>query len=121
MNTERTTSEPSTASPVMPISRKKLSILTSAMMPNGASMKSLNASADMLTTMKRKKAINMYLRLRRGMSSQRGTAKLRRNSLRPSFHRPSEIEPTGQSHEQNDSFSNRLDSRNTAASTIAAG
>jgi hypothetical protein len=55
------------------------------------------------------------------MSSQRGTVKLRRMNLRPSFHRYSEAVPTGQSHEQKVFFSNRLESRNTAASTIAAG
>jgi len=87
MNTESTTSNAITAIPVMLILRKKLSILTSAMMLNGASMNSFNASAVMLTTMKRKKGISTYFRLRSGMSSHRGTATLRLNSLRPSFQR----------------------------------
>src|SRR6266702_3114162 len=63
----------------------------------------------------------MYFRLRSGRSNQRGTVRLRRKSLRPSFQRTSETVPTGHNQEQNVFFSSMLDNRKAAANTIAAG
>src|SRR5450756_2467001 len=91
------------------------------MMPKGVNMKSLRAVADMLTTMKRKNPISRYFRLRKGISSHRGMVRFRWKSLRPSFHRYSEIVPTGHSHEQNAFLTIRLESKKTEASTIAEG
>ena len=101
--------------------RKKLSIFTSATMPNGDTRKSPSSCAVMVKTTKRKKASRRYLTLRSGTSSQSGTVKLRRNSLRPSFHRYSETVPTGQSQEQNDFFTRRLQRIKPQTRTIAAG
>ncbi len=68
-----------------------------------------------------KESQQKVLEAAQGRSSQAGKSKLRRNSLRPSFHRYSETVPTGQSQEQNDFFTSKLERRKTQRRTIADG
>ncbi len=84
-------------------------------------MKSSRAAALMPPTMKTKKAMSRYLMERRGMSSQRGSTRLRPKSLRPAFQRYSERVPTGQSQPQKARLSSRLMARKMRNRTMAAG
>src|SRR4051812_8696906 len=69
----------------------------------------------------RKKPISRYFRPRSGMSAHFGITKVRRNTLRPSFHRYSEIGPMGQSQPQNAFLKRNEESRKQETRIIAAG
>src|ERR1700745_2347505 len=101
--------------------RKKFSIFTSATIPYGLRMKAAIAFADMLETVHTKNPSSRYFSPRRGMSIQRCKCRFRRNTFCPSFHRYSEMVPTGHSQLQNALRKRNAIERNVKSKNIAAG
>src|SRR3954462_9346504 len=85
---------------VCPISRKKLSIFTSATIPYGLPRHSRISGTGIVMTTKRKSERRMYFSPRGEISSQRGAVRLRGNHGGAVCHSHPEIVPTGQVQRQ---------------------
>ena len=87
----------------------------------GRERKCWRPSAGMAATKKTKKARSRYLRLRRGMSSQRGRRRLRRKSCWPSLPEVLRQRADGAEPGAEGFLGRRLVSRKTTSRNMAAG
>src|SRR5438270_14067625 len=84
-------------------------------------MKAAMASADMVETAQTKNPSSRYFRPRNGISSQRGSRKLRRKSFRPACHKYSDSVHTGHSQLQNALRNRNAIERNVIMKNMVAG